>query len=79
MDSWHTCETAHCRAGWVVALAGDAGKALEERHGTPSAAKLIYRESGYSISTSRFYDNEEEALADMKRLAEEEKAARGQA
>ena len=24
MDAWHTCEYTHCRAGWVVVLAGEA-------------------------------------------------------
>ena len=28
MSAWHTCDTTHCRAGWVVHLAGEAGKAL---------------------------------------------------
>jgi hypothetical protein len=31
---------------------------------------LIYRESGYAISPVRFFDSNDEALADMKRLAE---------
>ena len=31
---------------------------------------LIYRESGYRINPARFYDKNDEALADMKRLAE---------
>jgi hypothetical protein len=29
MKSWHTCETTHCRGGWVVFKAGAKGKALE--------------------------------------------------
>jgi hypothetical protein len=71
--SWHTklsCGTAHCRAGWVVHLAGDAGYALERFHNTPLAAQLIYRASGHPINPCRFYDSDSEALADMKRLAE---------
>lgn len=32
MSTWHTCETTHCRAGWVVHLAGEAGKALEDKN-----------------------------------------------
>jgi hypothetical protein len=70
MGSWHTCETTHCRAGWVVNLAGEAGKKLEEFFNTPLAAQLIYRESGYRINPCRFYDSNEDALADMKKLAE---------
>lgn len=70
MGAWHSCNTTHCRAGWVVHLAGEAGYALERFHNTPLAAQLIYRASGYDISPVRFYDCNDEALADMKRLAE---------
>jgi hypothetical protein len=70
MCNWHTCETTHCRAGWVVALAGPEGYALERFHTTELAAMLIYEAScGYKINPSRFYDSGEDALADMKRLA----------
>lgn len=55
MDSVHTCETTHCRAGLVVTLAGEEGKALEARFNWELAAMLIYRESGYRINPSRFY------------------------
>jgi hypothetical protein len=70
MREWHTCGTTHCRAGWVIHLAGKAGYALERFHNTPLAAQLIYRESGYQINPCRFFDSNEDALADMKRLAE---------
>lgn len=76
MNDWHTCDTTHCRAGWAVHLAGDAGYALEQSHGSLLAAQLIYRESGSPISPIRFFDSKAEALADMKRAAEVE-AARG--
>jgi hypothetical protein len=72
MGNWHTCETTHCRAGWVTTLAGEEGKALERFHGTLLAAQLIYRESGHPINPARFFDRNDEAMADMKRLAEEE-------
>lgn len=70
MSTWHTCETTHCRAGWVIALAGAAGKKLEQFYNTELAAMLIYDASGYRINPARFYDSDNEALADMKRLAE---------
>lgn len=72
MWDWHTCETTHCRAGWVVHLAGDAGYALEKRYNTGFAAMLIYDASSPAlpVSPSRFYDHEKLALADMKRMAE---------
>jgi hypothetical protein len=71
MDRWHTCETIHCRAGWTVHLAGEAGYELERFHSTVLAAQLIYRASGYPINPCRFFDGDVDALADMKRLAED--------
>ena len=70
MGSWHSCETTHCRAGWVIHLAGEEGYKAEEFYGSCLAAQLIYRESGYQINPARFFDNEEKAMADIKRLAE---------
>jgi hypothetical protein len=73
MTSWHICQKTHCRAGWIVALAGPEGRALEQFYNTELAAMLIYREStGRRINPARFYDDNDEALADMKRLAEGE-------
>ena len=69
MSTWHTCERTHCRAGWVTRLAGDAGAALEKYHGPLLAAQLIYRDSGAPINPGRFFDDNEAALADMKRAA----------
>lgn len=71
MGEWHTCDTTHCRAGWVVHLAGELGAKLEEFHDTALAAQLIYRESGYEINPCRFYDSNKDAMADMKKLAED--------
>jgi hypothetical protein len=74
MNDWHTCETTHCRAGWVTHLAGAAGRALEERTSTLFAAMQIYHKSQPAIPVSpvRFFETNEEALEDMKRCAEEE-------
>jgi hypothetical protein len=47
---------------------------LEKFHGPLLAAQLIYRESGYLINPGKFLVGNAEALADMKRLAEEESA-----
>ena len=71
MSQWHnSCGTAHCRAGWVVTLAGEAGKALEERIGTPAAATMIYLSSDTKMGKfPDFYCNNETALADMKQRA----------
>ena len=70
MSTWHKCDTTHCRAGWVVTLAGEPGRKLESLTSTLFAAQQIYRASGYDISPVRFFDSDESAMADMKRLAE---------
>jgi len=74
MSTWHTCETTHCRAGWVVNLAGEEGRKLEAFHNTELAAMLIYEKSGYEINPCRFYDSDEDALEDMRKLAEDKEA-----
>jgi hypothetical protein len=53
-------------------LAGQAGKALETFYNTELAAMLIYDASapGFKIDPARFYDSDDAALADMKKLAE---------
>ena len=70
MNTWHTCDTTHCRAGWVVHLAGEAGYALEKQTSPLFAAQQIYKASGYLISPVRFFDGNEQAMEDMKKLAE---------
>jgi hypothetical protein len=72
MGNWHTCNTTHCRGGWVITLAGEAGKKLEEFFGPLLAAQLIYDASDTSrkFNPCRFFDSNEEAMADMKKLAE---------
>jgi uncharacterized protein YjbI with pentapeptide repeats len=76
MGAWHICETTHCRAGWVVALAGDGGRALEWAMGTPAAAALIYQASDPKLErVPSFYTSNEAALEDMKRLADAEREA----
>jgi hypothetical protein len=72
MDTWHTCDTTHCRAGWVVFLAGEKGKELEEKTSTLFAAMQIYHKSSPEIrvSPTRFYESNEVAMTDIKRCAE---------
>ena len=47
---------------------------MERRFNTLLAAMMIYDAScpGYKINPARFFDSNEDALADMKRLAEGE-------
>jgi hypothetical protein len=76
MGAWHTCNMTHCRGGWVVALAGEAGKKLESQTSSEFAAMAIYSKSSpIKVSPVRFYESNEAAMADIKRCAEEEKAS----
>lgn len=73
MGNWHTCETTHCRAGWVVHLAGEKGHALENATSTAFAAMQIYKHSSdIHVGPNQFFSSNDEALADMRRCAEEE-------
>ena len=75
MKDWHTCVTTHCRAGWVVTIAGEKGKALEAASSTQFAAMQIYKaSSGIRVSPVRFFETDVVAMADMRRCAELEKA-----
>ena len=72
MGSWH-CGTSHCRAGWVVTLAGQPGLDLEAKIGTPAAAMAIYMASDPERWKNErlpdFYCDNKTALADMARMA----------
>ena len=72
MNEWH-CGTSHCRAGWVVTLAGKEGLDLEAKIGTPAAAMAIYMASDpdrwKEERLPNFYCDNATALADMARMA----------
>ncbi len=83
MSDWHKsieineagvyCGTTHCRAGWVVALAGKEGIELEQKTSTVFAAMMIYKESSnIRVSPTRFYENNEKAMEDMVLCAQKE-------
>jgi hypothetical protein len=77
MNEWHTCDTTHCRAGWVVTLAGKEGKELEANTSTEFAALQIYKASSdIRVSPTQFYKSNEEAMEDIVRCAEEEKSSK---
>jgi hypothetical protein len=70
MGGWHTCETTHCRAGWAIHLAGEAGYALEKEHGPERAGAMIYRASTGRVP--HFYARNDSALEDIKARAAEQ-------
>lgn len=73
MSDWHKCETTHCRAGWIVTLAGEGGKTLEKQTSTLFAAMQIYKEySPIKVSPVRFFETNEVAMKDIERCAAEE-------
>ena len=72
MSNWHTCETTHCRAGWAIHLAGEPGEMLEACVGPMLAGALIHIASCPQLEgkVPNFYAGNDEALADIKRLAQ---------
>jgi hypothetical protein len=76
MDGWHSCGTTHCRGGWAITLAGEAGKLLEEKTSSEFAAMMIFKASSkIEVPPTRFYETDEKAMADIRRCAELESQA----
>jgi len=74
MSTWHTCDTTHCRAGWINHLAGKEGNELERATSPAFAAQQIYRASSpIEVAPPRFYETNEVAMKDIIRCAELEK------
>lgn len=78
MSEWHApCGTRHCRAGWVVALAGAVGDAegkaaiaLEAEHGTALAAAAIYFASDPALeAVPDFYSSDNMAWRQIRNSA----------
>jgi hypothetical protein len=76
MGLWHGdggwCGTTHCRAGWAIHLAGEKGKALEDKVGSQMAAAMIYRASRPGKSAPWFFAPTDVAMADIKKCAAEQ-------
>ena len=75
MSNWHGdggfCGTTHCRAGWVVHLAGEKGRELEKTNCTPIAAALIYQASDPELEkVPDFYAGDDDSMADIMEMAE---------
>jgi hypothetical protein len=84
MGNWHTdekinsdgahCGTTHCRAGWVVALAGKEGRDLELQTSTEFAANVIYSKSStIEVGPYHFYLSNDQSMADIEICATLEK------
>jgi hypothetical protein len=67
MSRWHSCQTTHCRAGWAITLAGDAGKALEEKYGPHHAGRMLYIASTGRVP--HFFADNAGAMEDMRACA----------
>lgn len=77
MSDWHKCETTHCRAGWIVTLAGKDGAMIEKQTSTLFAAMQIYKASStIRVSPVRFYETTDVAMKDIERCAAEESATK---
>lgn len=74
MANRHVCETTHCRAGRAIHLAGDAGHYLELRLGPAAAGALIYAASAPNDRVPNFYATDNDAMADIIRLAERDES-----
>jgi hypothetical protein len=57
MDSWHTCGTTHCIAGWAIHLAGEPGRIMEQTMGAATAGLFLLGTEAYK----HFYDSNEKA------------------
>lgn len=80
MGSWHGgddcdetnwCGTSHCRAGYAICLAGEAGFALERKYGPEVAGRMIYAVSRPDAPVPDFFADTETALADIRASAGE--------
>jgi len=75
MNNWHTCSTTHCRAGWIVHIAGQEGYDLERKTDSSFAAQLILREStDIPIGLHKFFWDKKSSMSDIIRCAELEKS-----
>ena len=75
MNQFHVCETTHCRAGWAIHLAGEAGRKLEKAIGPNAAGALIYAKSRPGKPVPNFFALNEAAMQDMQECAKEQSQA----
>ena len=70
MGEWHRCETMHCRAGWYITLAGEAGAALEKQYGPFMAGAAIWDAAHPGEPIPNFFASNDAARADIIACAE---------
>lgn len=59
------CGTTHCRAGWAIMLAGEPGFEIERKLNPYITGTLIYLVSRPGESPPDFYDDTDNAMADI--------------
>ena len=79
MADWHTCGMSHCRGGYAVMAAGEAGRTLEFTVGVATAANLIYAASRPKQPIPNFFATDEQAMADIKACAAADPLPEGEA
>ena len=79
MAEWHTCGMSHCRGGYAVMAAGEAGRTLEFTVGVATAANLIYAASRPKQPIPNFFASDEQAMADIKACAAADPLPEGEA
>lgn len=70
------CGTVRCRAGWLIHLT-PGGQELTDQTSWCFAARMIYKASGCPISPCSFYTTDEQAMQDMRAMAEHEIQTQG--
>ncbi len=75
MSEWHGCETTHCIAGWVINLAGETGRVMENLLGTPWAAALLILESCPYLEgkVPNFHSSNEDGMKFINECVDKEK------
>ncbi len=69
-SGWHSeCGTKHCAAGWVVTIAGNAGKSLEGQFGPEDAAVMILRRAHGEVPLPAPFGPTDDPLPWLRELA----------
>ena len=73
MGKWHDCGMTHCRGGWVINLAGKEGFDLEKiKHQAICSDGHLFQIIANQSLSVRFYEDNDVAMKDIERCAQEE-------